>query len=134
MQSTRYHFGDGEGELGEYAWYDKNAWDIGEEYAHIVGQKRANGYGLHDMHGNVREWCSDRYSESYYATTAATTSDPTGPSEGSLRCSRGGSFSSTAWRARCARRDRGDPSVRFDFLSFRVAASLMGPPARGANK
>ena len=78
-QSTRYHFGDGEGELGEYAWYAKNAWDIGEKYAHIVGQKRANGYGLHDMHGNVREWCSDWYSESYYATTTATTSDPTGP-------------------------------------------------------
>ncbi|MFO0817592.1 MAG: SUMF1/EgtB/PvdO family nonheme iron enzyme [Pirellulales bacterium] len=133
-QSTRYHFGDGEDELGEYAWYDKSAWDIGEKYAHIVGQKRANGYGLHDMHGNVYEWCSDWYSESYYATTAATTSDPTCPSEGSYRCVRGGSFGGTARFVRCATRYRRVPSSRFNYLGFRVAASPMGTPASGANK
>ena len=63
---TRYHFGDESSDLGTYAWFDDNAYDIGEKYAHRVGQKRPNGFGLYDMHGNVREWCQDWYETDYY--------------------------------------------------------------------
>ena len=88
--TTRYHFGDKDVPLGEYAWYFANAKDVGEEYAHEVGRKRANAWGLFDMHGNVWEWCSDRFE--YYRHTPAT--DPQGPSWtwSRFRVMRGGSW------------------------------------------
>ncbi|MCA9068597.1 MAG: formylglycine-generating enzyme family protein, partial [Planctomycetaceae bacterium] len=61
-----------------YAWHDGTV--KGEEYAHKVGQKRANAYGLHDMHGNLWEWCQDYYTEALPGGT-----DPEGPSEGAFR-------------------------------------------------
>jgi formylglycine-generating enzyme required for sulfatase activity len=59
--------------LHEVAWYAANS----EDETHPVGLKKPNGWGLHDVHGNVREWVSDFYSERYYAESP--TSDPTGP-------------------------------------------------------
>ncbi|MBT5122983.1 MAG: formylglycine-generating enzyme family protein, partial [Planctomycetaceae bacterium] len=58
---TAWSFGNDEKELGDYAWNLKNAYDIGKGYAHQVGQKRPNAFGLYDMHGNVYEWCHDYY-------------------------------------------------------------------------
>jgi formylglycine-generating enzyme required for sulfatase activity len=81
--TSMYSFGDSLGSLKDYAWFDENAWDIGEKYAHRVGQKRANGFGLYDMHGNVYEWCSDRYGEDYYKSSPLA--DPRGPSNGHQR-------------------------------------------------
>ncbi len=121
--ATRYSFGDDESKLSEYAWFDKNAGDVDEKYAHQVGLKKANPFGLHDMHGNVWEWCGDWYDEKEYAKHAGrTVQDPQGPQSGSVRVNRGGGWFDWSQLARSAYRFRGSPVFRDDFLGFRVAS------------
>ena len=74
------------------------------------------------MHGNVWEWCEDRYG--VYHADAGT--DPTGPSTGSTRVRRGGSWDSGAEDCRSAFRDGDPPSNRDDSFGFRVALSPSG--------
>ncbi len=121
--TTRFSFGDDEVKLSEYAWYGKNAYDVDERYAHQVGLKKANPFGLYDMHGNVYEWCSDWYDEKEYAKHAGrTVQDPQGPQSGSSRVFRGGSWSDGPLSVRSAYRFRGAPVYRFSYLGFRVAS------------
>ncbi|WP_296456186.1 SUMF1/EgtB/PvdO family nonheme iron enzyme [Rubinisphaera sp.] len=108
--TSAYSFGDDASQLGDYAWYTENAWNIGEKYAHEVGRKRANSWGLHDLHGNVSEWCSDWHGQDYYASSPA--SDPQGPGSGSSRVLRGGSWLYDAIDARSSDRDDFTPDGR----------------------
>ncbi len=61
---TAYFFGDKPDKLGEYAWIDRNS----EESTHPVGKKKPNPWGLHDVCGNVAEYCLDSYRQDYYST------------------------------------------------------------------
>jgi formylglycine-generating enzyme required for sulfatase activity/tRNA A-37 threonylcarbamoyl transferase component Bud32 len=101
-------FGNREPQLGEYAWYKDN-WD-GKK--HPVGQKKANAWGLYDMHGNVWEWCADWFDPGWYKVSPL--SDPTGPSSGKSRVDRGGASGgggpATSCRSACRHNDDpGDP-------------------------
>jgi formylglycine-generating enzyme required for sulfatase activity len=118
---TAYSFGEGSKSLGDYAWFDGNS----NTQTHPVGEKKANAWGLYDMHGNVWEWCSDWYGE--YPKGAV--SDPVGPREGSYRVDRGGGWSYGAAYCRSADRDRFLPSGRGNYYNgFRVALSPSGIP------
>jgi len=117
--TTAYHFGADASRLGDYAWYHDNAFNVEERYAHQVGQKRPNGWGLYDMYGNVWEWCADWYDDEYYANSPAD--DATGPASGSNRVSRGGCWSFHAGNCRSSHRDGDWPDCRSSGLGFRVA-------------
>ena len=81
--------------LDAMGWYGYNS----ESETHPAAQKLANTWGLYDMHGNVMEWCQDWWSDSY-SSNAVT--DPEGPSSGTYRVLRGGSFPNSANACRSA--------------------------------
>ncbi len=95
-------------------WYSSNSGN----QTHPVGQKQPNGYGLFDMSGNVWEWCSDWYGDSYYGSSPS--SNPQGPSSGSYRVSRGGSWNYRAEYCRVAFRDYNYPAFRYSGIGFRL--------------
>jgi formylglycine-generating enzyme required for sulfatase activity len=86
--TTAYSFGDSEGSLKDYAWYDANSAKSPKE----VGSKKPNAWGLYDMHGNVSEWCNDTYNDAFYATSPAA--DPSHMATGEERVLRGGNWDS----------------------------------------
>lgn len=90
-------------------------------YTSPVGSFPANGYGLHDVIGNVWEWCWDWYSSGYYSTTNKV--NPRGPSGGTERCRRGGRWSSPANNCRIANREKGIPDTVYNFMGFRTVRS-----------
>jgi len=103
------------GELDEIAWFKKN----GRGQTHAVGTKRGNALGLHDMLGGVWEWVNDLYGSKYYATSNAV--NPQGPSSGTTRVLRGGSWVSQSLVCRASNRYNRTPANSVNGLGFRVA-------------
>ncbi|MFJ4918523.1 formylglycine-generating enzyme family protein [Streptomyces sp. NPDC088725] len=92
------------GPLDEIAWYRGNS----QERIHDVGGKQPNPWGLHDMLGNVWNWCWDIYDAEVY---------------GSYRVLRGGGWFDEYWSCRASARRRSHPSFQVDDVGFRVARS-----------
>ncbi len=113
--TTPWHCGEDEAKLQEYAWFNGNSGGK----PHSVGELLENAFGLHDMHGNVWEWCQDGYDEGYYGRSPLE--DPSGVPQASHRVYRGGSWINGAGVCRSAIRGGIVPAYRISILGFRVA-------------
>ena len=141
--TTAYSFGDDPRDLGDHAWYDANS----DDTTHPVGRKKPNPWGLYDLHGNVAEWCVDRYDQEAYRRyppdrlALAPVLRP-GPERYS-HVVRGGSWVDGPAACRSAARRGSDPDWQkrdpaapkslwwltdADFVGFRVARAVAEQP------
>jgi formylglycine-generating enzyme required for sulfatase activity len=118
--TARYSFGEDQEGLGEFGWFVGNS----GSRTHPVGEKRPNGFGLFDMHGNVWEWCWDWFGEAYYESSAVE--DPRGPDAASSRVNRGGGWRYGPRSAGSAFRTSDEPGLRDRNLGFRLARGQSG--------
>ena len=130
--TTRYYSGDDSETLAKVgnvadatykAKFPKARYTIkssdGYVFTSPVGSFKPNAFGLHDMHGNAWQWCSDWYDADYYAKSPAD--DPTGPHSGNVRVGRGGSWFNRPDYSRSANRGWNSPINRSYDSGFRIA-------------
>ncbi len=139
--ATSFSFGDAEQDLGEYAWFYLNSgheelssgtrWDdrkvLGQWgcRSHPIGVKKPNAFGIHDMHGNVWEWCRDGFDQAYYSKPGAGDGDLACVAGSRSRVNRGGSWLSVAWYCRSAARGVIPADYRFPLLGFRPSRMIL---------
>jgi len=112
--AERFYWGNdsNETEIDDYAWYEDNS----DHQPHSVGEKLPNVWGLHDMSGNVSEWCQD-WSGDY---PDGPVTDPQGPDSGDWRVTRGAGWDYGAEFCRSADRNSNMPDSAFDDYGFRL--------------
>lgn len=116
--STRFASGDHEASLAHLGWYDENS----GLNLHPVGQRSPNQWGLYDMHGNIYEWCNDWFGR--YPQSECT--NPLGPTAGTERVVRGGSYEDSVRNCRSAARGSTGPLVASPKIGFRIVRTLKG--------
>lgn len=109
---TRWNFGDSPVPITEYAWVGQES----RSTTHPVGQKKPNPWGLHDLYGNLGEWCADWYGNPYPKGDAV---DPQGPPSGQSKVIRGGAWGDDPSNARSAYRNANGPAGATDGIGFR---------------
>ncbi|MGC4014767.1 MAG: SUMF1/EgtB/PvdO family nonheme iron enzyme [Luteolibacter sp.] len=123
--ASAYANGETPADLSEMGWWGRSVegpvGNSGPETSE-VGLRKPNLFGLHDMHGNVYEWCADYYAPDAYAK--ATAKDPKGPDSGDERVLRGGAWETDAAHCRSANRNGFSPASKGYLLGFRVAAPV----------
>jgi len=113
--TTAPNYASGELLLADLAWYAPNSGFV----TNPVGQRACNGLGLHDMLGNVWEWCRDWFEPGYYQVSPAV--DPAGPEQGAMRVIRGGSWYAPESNTRASFRGALWPEATLGDTGFRVA-------------
>lgn len=144
--TTAYSWGDDPAMAKEYAWFESNS----DFKYQKVGKKKPNPWGLHDMHGNVAEWCLDQYEPSYEKFTEAVTLSPwTKATQPYPHVARGGSWDDDVAKLRSAARRFSDKTWKqqdpqlpksiwyltdAQFLGFRIVRPLKVPPPEELSK
>jgi formylglycine-generating enzyme required for sulfatase activity len=111
----------GSNTVGDVAWY-AGAAGAGNR-THAVATKQPNAWGLYDMSGNVYEWTWDLHGSGYYSSSPIA--DPEGPSSGSYRVVRGGSWDDNASGSRVANRHYENPDRCVEYLGFRLSRTIL---------
>ncbi|MFO0869812.1 MAG: bifunctional serine/threonine-protein kinase/formylglycine-generating enzyme family protein [Pirellulales bacterium] len=119
--TSPWFHGDQWSSLEAVAWWMRNS----KGMTHPVGQLRRNPFGLHDVHGNVSEWCQDAYdAQAYQQRGAGPVEDPQGPETGSARVVRGGNWRDGIASSRSALRVAADVDYRRPHVGFRVMLGI----------